>query len=415
MKRFAIAGLLCLVLGVVLLGVYVSMTGPQAEPQNVEQNQAKEIEEHPPARPTMPPAMPPARPRSLVSHPTMRPENENDESLPHRPPPPPPRIQPGEDARPEEPPEMHRKEPPPSMSAQMSSLVKQTQATAGPDALALGEQLLIATNSTLRVVGMALISENNGMSDDVLKQVANDEDLSVPLNSLGWLLDAGEMDSADKLTSFMEGQSITASMLENAIDTDALTESGNRAAMNILVDSLTGEESRALFASISEDETHEYSVRMKATLLLQEILDFESFRNEVGELSKAAGEEDALWNEGIQRLNNSIQGPAEIHSGAPTLTPSDIDMMLAREYPKTLEDMAQQLEYITRQPNAYVLEGTTENLIQNVAELRNRPQSEDQQLCLTRIETIIEQLPELEQPLANAPANLPQPPPGSAQ
>ena len=90
-------------------------------------------------------------------------------------------------------------------------------------------------------------------------------------------------------------------------------------------------------------------------------------------------------------------------------------MMLAREYPKTLEDMAQQLEYITRQPNAYVLEGTTENLIQNVAELRNRPQSEDQQLCLTRIETIIEQLPELEQPLANAPANLPQPPPGSAQ
>jgi len=301
------------------------------------------------------------------------------------------------------------------MSAQMNSIVKQYQATAGPEVLALGQQLLVATNPTLRVVGMALISENNGMSDEVLKQVADDEDISVPLNSLGWLLDTGELESADKLAIFMEGQSVTAGMLENAIDTDALTESGNRAAMNILVDSLTGEESRALFASISEDETHEYSVRMKAAMLLRETLDFDAFRNEIAELNNAADEEDALWDEGILRLNNSIQGPAEIHSGAPTLTPSDVDMMLAREYPMTLEDMAQQLEYVIRQPNAYIQEGTTERLIQRVAENRNRPQTEDQQPCLTRIETIIEQLPEMEQPLANAPANLPQPPPGSAQ
>jgi len=197
------------------------------------------------------------------------------------------------------------------------------------------------------------------------------------------------------------------------IDSGQLIASGSRAALEVLSDQVTGDEARVLFGSISEDDTHDYAVRMKATLLMREQLEFSTFRNEVKRLQGEASGEDPLWAEGITRLADRIAGPVAVHSGAPTLTANDVDEMLAREYPMTLEDLAQHLEYVTGQEDAYVAPGTSDRLREHIAELQKLPWTENQQVSLTRLETLAEQLPAFEETSSGPPPNMLEPPPGA--
>ena len=315
--------------------------------------------------------------------------------------------------RPPAPPEMSMPERPPSMLAQINSLVEESQRTAGPEAVQLGEQLLNSTNPVLRVAGMAVLGKNNALTDDVLKRIAQDETLAVPVNSLGWLLDSGYSDSAQGLSTLMQNRSLTTDVLTALIDSGAINSSGSRAALEMISGSLSADDARVLYSSIGQDQTHEYSVRMKATLLIRETSGFETFRNEVNLLQSQATSQDPLWQEGITRLATSIQGPTAVHDGIAAVTANDIDEMLARQYPMSLEDMAQRLEYVVKQPNAFVQQGTSAKLNEKIAELNKLPWTEDQQVSLTRIETVAALLPALEQATTTTPANLPTPPPGS--
>jgi len=301
------------------------------------------------------------------------------------------------------------------MPAQINSFLEESQRSAGPEAVRLGEQLLASTNPVLRVAGLAVLSENDALTADMLRQIAEDEDLAVPINSLGWLRDTGNGNMADSLAALLNVHSFSSDNLIDLIDSGSVDSSGSRAALELLSGDLTAEEARDLFSSIGEDETHEYSVRMKATLLLRESLDFESFRSEVNQLQNQATSEDALWQEGITRLATRLQGPAQVHEGTATLRASDVDELLAREYPMSLEDLAQHLESIVGQEDAYVEQGTADRLNERIDQLKKQPWTEDQQVSLTRIETIAAQLPALEQAESEAPANATEPPPGAGE
>ena len=109
---------------------------------------------------------------------------------------------------------------------------------------------------------------------------------------------------------------------------------------------------------------------MKGALQLRDTMEFADYGDEINAM---AGADDALWQEGLSRLARRIEGPAVVHEGPATLTASDVDEMLAREYPMTLEDLAQKIEYVIGREDSYVQAGTAACRDEHLAALADRP------------------------------------------
>jgi hypothetical protein len=302
----------------------------------------------------------------------------------------------------------------PSLLGQINATVAEAAAVAGPRAVELGRGLLAATNAGLRVAGVAVLSEHGGLTAELLAAVAADADLAVPLNAMGWLADTGKRAQADTLAGSLAARGVSADDVIALMDTGRLNAAGSREALDVLSGSLPADEARVLYASVSEDAAHQYSVRMKAALLMRDTVDFETYRTAVGALQRASSEDDPLWQEGITRLATRLQGPAPVHEATAALTPSDVDALLAREYPMTLEDLAQNLEWIASRESVYVKPGTAAHLAARIAELKKQPWTADQQTALTRVETVAAELPALEAASPSPPSTLPEAPPGAA-
>jgi hypothetical protein len=150
---------------------------------------------------------------------------------------------------------------------------------------------------------------------------------------------------------------------------------------------------------------------MKALLLRRSTMDFVDFRNEVDRLrAGAAGAEEALWKEGLDRLADRLAGPVPVQAGPPAVTPEDIDEMLAREYPMSMEDLAQHLEYAVEQPDAFIQQGTAARLAERVEALDRQPWTEDQQVSLQRLRNVRPALAARERPAAENPSGETPPP-----
>ena len=256
-----------------------------------------------------------------------------------------------------------------------------------------------------------MLSEQGVLDAETLKQVAADASPTVPLNTLGWMLDSGEYQRSDELIGLLVGRGLETDTLMGFLAGDELNESGSRAALDLLASSLNTEEARDVFGTISEDEAYAYNVRMKATTLLRDSMEFAEYRSHVQAMDQTSSAEDALWQEGIDRLSKRLEGPTQIHEGPAILTPSDIDEMLAREYPMMLEDLALLVEYTLGQEDAYIKPGTAARLAERVEELKDRPWVSTQQISLRRLESAVELLPDAESIDTPPPANYLPPPP----
>ncbi len=296
-------------------------------------------------------------------------------------------------------------------TAQLLNLVRKTMADAGPQAAQMGRDLLNADDPKMRQLGAILLAEQAVLDAATLQRVATDASPTVPLNTLGWILDSGGMDQADQLIGLLIDRGLETDGLMGLLAGDELSESGSRAALDLLNASLDTESKTDVFGTISEDAAYAYSVRMKATTLLRDTMEFEDYRNYVQSAEQNSGSQDALWQEGIERLADSLDGPAQIHEGPAILTASDIDEMLAREYPMILEDLAQRIEYVLGQEDAYIKPGTADRLAERVEELKNRPWASTQQISLRRLEAAVKLLPEAEDIDTPPPPNYLPPPP----
>lgn len=333
---------------------------------------------------------------------------------------PPPLVQKNNDdtppkPRPVRPPDMDKPEPPASLLEQINRFVAESKRTAGPEADTLGKQLLESTNALLQVAGMAVLAENNILTDDNIKQIADSDDLSVAVNSLGWLFDTGRSEYAEKLNSALGSKNISTDDALKLMASGELNSSGARVILDMLADDMSAEEAKVIYQDISNDDSYEYSVRMKALLKLRDEMSFSDFRDTVRSAQNGISDNDELWKEGVSRLSEKLDGPVAVHTGPETITPSNIDEMLAREYPMTLEDMAQKLEHIVANEDSYIQHGTAERLNKRLAELKERPWSDAQQISLTRIEVIAANLAKLEKPDTEAPSSMVTPPPGAEE
>lgn len=300
-----------------------------------------------------------------------------------------------------------------SMLAQINGFVAESKCTAGPEANALGEQLLNSTNPLLRVAGVAVLSENDGLTEDILKKIASDKDMSVAINSIGWMSDSGYADASKSINEILSKRGISKDDLLDLIAGNDLNSSGSRFALEMLGDKITEEEAVDVYGSVGADEAMAYSVRMKALLELKKKLGFVAYRDIVNELNDNSSAEDAVWKEGIKRLADSLEGPVPALSGPVVLTPDNIDEALSREYPMTLEDMAQKLENAVSSDDSFIQKGTAERLQERLEKLNDRPWDEEQQISLNRINAILESLAAKERPVTEAPPNFIEPPPGA--
>jgi hypothetical protein len=295
------------------------------------------------------------------------------------------------------------------MAAQINSFVEQAKLESGPEAGELGAQLLEADEAALRVAGGAVLAETGALDEEALAHMAGDEDASVPVNVLGWLMDNGYGEQAHALAGLIR---IDGRALVDLLVSDALNGAGSRAALDLASAMLSPEDAMDTYLDVAATETQDYSARMKAAMLLRDTMDFESYRDEIGNMKTASSAEDPVWQEGIARLAQSLEGPIPVHTGPATLTPSDVDQLLAREYPMSIEDLALRIEYVMGQDNAYVQPGTALRLQEHVVELEKRPWTEEQKMSLTRLNTLAEELPAFETE-GQAPGNVPEPPPGA--
>jgi len=302
--------------------------------------------------------------------------------------------------------------PPLTPTGQILRFLKQSRSESGPQAVALGRQLLEAEDPMLRVAGAAVLSDHGALDQDTLLSIASDVEPAVAVNVIGWLNDTGESALAHNLATMIRERGIDTSDLIDLVLSETLNGAGSRAALEIINDSAPAEESAALYSLVSTNSAQEYAVRMKAAVLMADTMDFSSYRDQIAEMKENASAEEALWLEGISRLADRLEGPLAVMESAPTLSASDVDEMVAREYPMTLEDLAQRIEYVVGSEKAHIEAGTAARLREHVEAFEARPWTEEQQSSLQRLSSLAEQVAAME--LENAaPANLPAPPPGA--
>lgn len=300
---------------------------------------------------------------------------------------------------------------PVSMAAQVRGLIEQAKAESGPDADLLGRQLLNSKNPVLRVAGVAVLSELGQIDQEVLRKLATEETLSVLVSTIGWLLDTGNTQIAAQLENLLRERKVEAEALINLVFSEDLDAVGQRAALSLLERSTTAREELAgVLELVAEDVASDYSVRMKALYALRDLMNFDSFRGRVQQLLQDADNEDPVWREGLTRLAERLKGPIAVHIGPPTLTPHDVEEMLARPYPAMLEDLALLTEYVTSKPESYIQNGTAQLLDERLRELAEQPWNEEQENALRRLQEFVTRIRALEKD-GPPPPNLPAPPP----
>jgi hypothetical protein len=330
--------------------------------------------------PAAPPPDVPSRPPALSREPSERAQ---------------PRQPPRGDGTAARPPDLDRVEPPPSLAAQVHGFVRRARAESGPETAQLGRRLLEADTPMLRVAGAAILGEEGVLDEQTLARVAADPSPAVTVNTLGWLEDTGHADLADALHNMLDPGRFDTDTLIDLLDSETLDSSGSRAALDLLSAGLSAEEAVVLYGEVASDAARDYAVRMKAALLLRDTMEFEDYRATIRNMRNTAAGDDPLWVEGVTRLDTRLQGPVEIQAGAVTVTPSDIDVMLAREHPMMVEDLAAWLEYAVDRTDSRIVEGTVQRLLGHIEELEKLPWTEEQQLALDRLHTAAEQLARL--------------------
>jgi len=147
----------------------------------------------------------------------------------------------------------------------------------------------------------------------------------------------------------------------------------------------------------------DYAGRMHALLELRRVLPFEAWREAVRTERRVAAEgEDALWLTGLQRLEERVEGPVEVHTGPPVMTAAEIDLLTAREYPAMYEDLALRLEFVLDSADGLTGRGVRDRLANAIDTARAYPLGSGEAQAVDRLEVLLERIDEQPLPVADA-------------
>jgi hypothetical protein len=292
--------------------------------------------------------------------------------------------------------------------ADIVGLAREIATASGPEALDHARTMLASEQAGLGVVAAALLVRWPHWDRELFEMVATHPDAATGLFALQGLLDAGRMSEATALRARLAEEWKDVADWSQWVESRALPGTAVRGLIGLLTDRLNAEERVALLDALTANEKSDYSARMRALLEFQNEFSFTEFRARVRRERDAVADENGLWHEGLERLAQRLDGPLEVHRGPPVLTPHDVDLMVAREYPAMYEDLALRLELLLRREDRRMGIGVTQRLREAVALARQRPLSNEEQLALQRIETLADQIEE-----SDVSRLAPPPPPGS--
>jgi hypothetical protein len=290
------------------------------------------------------------------------------------------------------------------------SLAEEIATATGPEALTQAQSLLASDQEGVGQIGAELMIDQpaSEWDDDLFRLVADNQDLAVPLYALQALRDKGMAAEYDTLRALL------ASRLKGAdwaaiLQQQEWTGTALRGLLDLARELGDADQRQDVISGVLEADGVDYGARMQALLELRELLPFEEYRQVVqNELSQVAGQEPSIWQIGLAQLLQRLEGPVEIKAGPQVMTPSDVELIVAREYPAMYEDLALHVEMLAKDPAGVFQTGVVAKLTELIQQARKYPLSTDQDNALTRIETLIPSIVE-----SNATGLALTPPPGS--
>lgn len=290
------------------------------------------------------------------------------------------------------------------------SLAEEIKTATGPEALNQAQSLLASDQEGVGQIGAELMLDqpDSEWNENLLRILADNQDPSAPLYALQALGDAGKTEAYEALLSLLANRfkgTDWAALLQQK----EWTGTSLRGLLDLVRELGDADQRRAVIEEVLAAEVVDYGARMQALLELRELLPFEEYRQMVrNELSQVAGQEPSIWQIGLAQLLQRLEGPIEIKSAPQVMTPSDVELIVAREYPAMYEDLALHVEMLAKDPASVFQTGVVAKLTELVQQARKYPLTADQNNALTRIETLIPRIVE-----SNAAGLALIPPPGS--
>jgi len=279
--------------------------------------------------------------------------------------------------------------------SEVRRLAQEIQRASGPFATEHAQGMLEAEHPGVGVVGAALMLSQPVWDADLMHRVATHEDPAVPLFAMQGLQDAGRLAEAAALRERLRERLTNLSDWESLAVEGLLPGTAARGLLDLAAETADDEERVGLALALVGDESLDYTGRMRAMLEFRQLLSFEAYRAAIkDEYARAREAGDPVWEEGLKRLADRLEGPVEIHAGTPFITPPEVDVMTAREYPAMYEDLALHLEMLVSDDAAVIGEGTTERLQEVIETATAYPLTDSEAAALQRIATLLPQMVE---------------------
>jgi hypothetical protein len=113
-----------------------------------------------------------------------------------------------------------------------------------------------------------------------------------------------------------------------------------------------------------------------------------------GEAERRA--EDGVWRASIGRLASQVSGPEDVVAGSVRFSTEDVEVLFENRNRATLSVTAVQLEYVLSHRDSLVGLGTSQRIRDYIGLIKEETLSEDDALCLQRIEVSLQRLPGVE-------------------
>ncbi len=279
--------------------------------------------------------------------------------------------------------------------SEVRRLAQEIQRASGPFATEHAQGMLEAEHPGVGVVGAALMLSQPVWDEELMHRVATHDDPAVPLFAMQGLQDAGRLAEAAVLRELLRERLAHQSDWESLAVAGGLPGTAVRGLLELAAELASEQERVGLALALVGDEALDYTGRMRAVLEFRQLLPFEAYRAAVrDEYARAREAGEPVWEEGLKRLADRLEGPVEVHAGIPFITPPEVDVMTAREYPAMYEDLALHLEMLASDDTAVIGTGTIKRLQDVITTATAYPLTDSEAAALQRIAALLPQIVE---------------------
>lgn len=307
-----------------------------------------------------------------------------------------------------------------SFSAQANLILSRSASFAESNRNTTARQLAAADDPSLQALGALMRFRDDGhhLSADLIDRLLSSGEPAAALMVLGWMQDNGFGASAQELLTAWRGKGWDATVIADRLAGGGLEPGAARVAISLVASALPREEARDVLERVAREPNQRPAVRLAAALYLRDTMPFDDYQQAVESISRGAaktaippsqasgrglaaspaGNRPAsgvtrVWQAAIGRLASQVSGPSDLVAGPVSLTSADVEVLFENRNSATLELAAAQLEYVLSHPDSLVGAGVSQRVRDYLGPIREEGVSEDDVLCLQRIETCLTRLP----------------------